>query len=64
MSIGHRGYGFLKTFRSEIEYPFRSFWSQTGHGFCTLVLNTVRSVFLKETGASFPSLLIRPAIRQ
>ena len=42
---------FFETFRSEIEYPIWSFWSQTGHGFCTLVLNLVCSVCLKE--ASF-----------
>ena len=49
-----RGYGSLKTFRREIE--FWSFCSQTGHGFCTLVLNLVCSVFLK--GATFSSLSI------
>ena len=54
-----RGYGSLKTFRSEIEYAF---WSQTGHGFCHLVLNLVCSVFLE--GGSFSSLSIRPTIRQ
>ena len=48
------GYGSLKTFRCEIE--FWSFCSQTGHGFCTLVLNLVCSVFLKE--ATFSSLSI------
>ena len=49
-----RGYGSLKTFRSEIE--FWSFCSQTGQGFCTLVLNLVCSVFLKE--ATFSSFSI------
>ena len=49
-----RGYGSLKTFRLEIE--FWSFCSQTGHGFCTLLLNLVCSVFLKE--ATFSSLSI------
>ena len=41
-----------------MEYPIWPFWSQTGHGFCALVLNLVCAVFLKE--ASFSSLAIRP----
>ena len=50
--------GVFETFRSEMEYPIWPFWSQTGHGFCALVLNLVCAVFLKE--ASFSSLAIRP----
>ena len=34
-----KGYGFFKAFWSEIEDRFWSFWSQTGYGYCTLVLN-------------------------
>ena len=57
------GYGSLKTFRWEIE--FWSFCSQTGHGFCTLVLNLVCSVlYVFKRSYVFIIIDIRPAIRQ
>ena len=45
---------FLKTFWSEIEYRFWSFWSQTGYGFCTPVLNCLLcSVFFRRSYVVF-----------
>ena len=44
-----KGCGFLKTFWPEIEYRFWSFWSHTGYGFCTPVLNCLLcSVFCRR----------------
>ena len=34
-----KGFVFLKSFSSEIEYRFWSLYSQTGYGFCALALN-------------------------
>ena len=59
--MGYRGMSslkgcaeFLKTFWSEIEYRFWSFWSQTGYGFCTPVSNCLAcSVFFRRSYVVF-----------
>ena len=49
-----KGCDFLNTFWSEIEYRFWSFWSHTGYGFCTPVLNYLLCrVFFRRSYAVF-----------
>lgn len=62
LGTGMRGYGFLRHLGPKESIQFGHFGLQIGHGFCTLGLNFVCSVFLKE--ASFSSLSIKPGIRQ